>query len=136
MSDTPSIFTRIIRGEIPCHKIHEDEHTFAFLDISPLADGHLLVVPRRQVEQLHDLPPEEAAQLGRVISMLGKRLLSATGAAGYNVLQNNGAVAGQVVMHVHFHLIPRREGDGLGYRWNTQKRTPEQLAEMASKLRA
>ena len=135
MSASPSIFTKIIRGEIPSQRIYEDEHVFAFLDIAPLADGHTLVVPKRQIEQLHDLPPDEAAHVGRVLGKIGARAVAATGAAGYNVLQNNGAAAGQVVMHVHFHIIPRRAGDGLGFRWNAQQRTPEQLAEMAAKIR-
>lgn len=136
MAETASIFTRIIRGEIPSQRVFENEHVLAFLDLAPLADGHTLVVPKRQVEQLHELPADEAAEIGRVLGLLGERIRRATGAEGYNVLQNNGSAAGQVVMHVHFHLIPRRAGDGLGYRWNAQKRTPEQLAEMAEKIRS
>ena len=132
----PSIFSRIIRGEIPCHRIYEDDFVLAFLDINPLADGHTLVVPKREVEHLHQLPAEEAAAVGRRLGMIAERVLAATGAEGYNVLQNNGRAAGQEVPHVHFHIIPRRAGDGLGYRWIPQQRTPEQLAALAARIAA
>jgi histidine triad (HIT) family protein len=132
----PSVFTRIIHGEIPCHRIFENEHVLAFLDISPLADGHTIVIPKRQVERLDGLPPDEAAEIGRCLGAIAARVVSVTGAEGYNILQNNGAVAGQVVPHVHFHIIPRRAGDGLGYRWQPQKRSPEQLAGLAARIAA
>jgi len=131
-----SIFTRIIRGEIPCQRVFEDEHVLAFLDINPLSEGHTLVVPKRQVERLEQLPPEEAAAVGRVLGVIARRILVATGAPGYNLLQNNGAVAGQLVPHVHFHIIPRREGDGLGYRWNARPAAPDALARLAARINA
>jgi histidine triad (HIT) family protein len=131
-----SIFSRIISGEIPCHKVYEDASVFAFLDVNPLADGHTLVVPKREVEQLYELSPDECAAIGRVLPMLVQRVLNATGAEGCNVLQNNGKAAGQQVPHVHFHIIPRRSGDQLGYRWNAGKRSEQELAAMAAKLRA
>jgi len=136
MSSGASIFSRIIRGEIPCHKVFENEHVFAFLDINPLAEGHTLVIPKRQVERLEELSPDEAAEIARVLGMLAKRVLSATGAADYNVLQNNGPAAGQVVPHVHFHIIPRRSGDGLGYRWNAKAGDAAALAALARRLAA
>ena len=130
--DEPSIFTRIIRGEIPCHKVFENNAVFAFLDISPLAYGHTLVVPKRQVERLEDLPADDAAEIGRQLGVIARRVQIATGSRDYNVLQNNGRVAGQVVPHVHFHLIPRRAGDGLGYRWNAGTYPPGRGAELAA----
>lgn len=123
-----SIFSKIIRGEIPSRKIYEDEHVFAFLDINPLATGHTLVIPKREVELLHELPADEAAAIARVLGMLGRQITEAVGAAGYNVLQNNGPEAGQVVPHVHFHIIPRAADDGLGYRWNVKPTTQDELA--------
>lgn len=132
--DQPSIFTRIIRGELPCAKIYEDEHVLAFLDINPLAEGHALVVPRRQVARLEELTPDEAAACARVIGPLAARIIAAVGAPAYNVLQNNGAESGQEVPHVHFHIIPRRSGDGLGYRWNARKADPAALAALAARL--
>lgn len=129
-----SIFTRIIRGEIPCHRIYEDEHVLAFLDINPLAEGHALVVPKREVERLDQLPADDAAAVGRVLGMIARRVLDAVGVEDFNVLQNNGKAAGQEVPHVHFHIIPRRSGDGLGYRWNAKPGKPEALAALARRI--
>jgi histidine triad (HIT) family protein len=131
---TRTIFSRIAAGEIPCQKVFENEYVLAFLDIRPLADGHTLVIPKREVDTLDKLTPEEAAEIGRQLPAIARRVVAATGAAGYNVLQNNGPVSGQEVPHVHFHIIPRRPGDGLGYRWHPQQRTSEQLAAMAAKI--
>lgn len=129
-----SIFTKIIKGQIPCHRVFENEHVIAFLDINPLADGHTLVIPKRQVERLEQLPADEAAQVGRVLGEIAARVLKAVGANDYNVLQNNGRAAGQEVPHVHFHIIPRRSGDGLGYRWNAKPGDHAQLAALAAKV--
>lgn len=129
-----SIFTKIIKGEIPCHRVFENEHLLAFLDITPLSKGHTLVVTKRQVERLEDLPPDEAAEVARQLGAIARRVLTATGAKAYNVLQNNGRVAGQEVPHVHFHIIPRQAGDGLGYRWNAAPAKPEELAELAQRI--
>ncbi|MBI5865136.1 MAG: HIT family protein [Planctomycetes bacterium] len=131
-----SIFTKIIRGEIPCAKVLETDLLIAFLDIAPLAEGHTLVIPKRQVERLEELSPAEAGAIAAVLGPLALRILKATGAGDYNILQNNGAAAGQVVPHVHFHIIPRREGDGLGYRWNAQRSEPAKLAALAERIRA
>ena len=131
-----SIFTKIIKGQIPCQRVFENESVFAFLDINPLSEGHTLVVPKTQVERLEELPPHDAAEVGRCLGSIARAIVRATGAAGYNVLQNNGAVAGQVVPHVHFHIIPRRDGDGLGFRWNARPTSPEELAAVAAKIAA
>lgn len=112
-----SVFTQIVAGEIPSWKVYEDEHVFAFLDIGPLASGHTLVVPKECYVRLDEVPDEVAAALGVALKRVGRAVAAASGCEGWNVLQNNGAVAGQVVMHVHFHVIPRGEGDGLGFRW-------------------
>jgi len=135
-SGSDSIFTRIIKGEIPCQRVFENEYLLAFLDINPLAEGHTLVVPKEQVERLEDLSPESAAEMGRWLGRIARWVLAATGAEGYNVLQNNGRVAGQEVPHVHFHIIPRRAGDGLGYRWNARPADPQYLEELAERIRA
>ena len=104
-----SIFARIAAGEIPCQKVFENEHVLAFLDIHPLADGHTLVIPKQEVAHLDQLAPHVAAELGRVLGLVARKVVQATGAPGYNVLLNNGRVAGQEVEHVHFHIVPRRE---------------------------
>lgn len=116
MSET--IFSRIIRGEIPCHKVYEDTHVLAFLDINPLSPGHTLVIPKEAKATLDQLSDESAAAIGRVLPRIARAIMRATGTKAYNVLQNNGASAHQVVMHVHFHIIPKADdGRGLGIGW-------------------
>jgi len=112
------VFCRILAREIPAHVILDTPACLAFLDVGPLSEGHLLAIPRRHVERLDQLSEDEAAGLARLLPRLSRAVLGATGAPGLNILQNNGSEAGQVVPHVHFHLIPRRANDGLGYRWN------------------
>jgi histidine triad (HIT) family protein len=129
-----SIFAKIVSGAIPCHKVYESAHALAFLDINPLARGHTLVIPKRAVETLDELSPDEAAELGRAVCIVASRVRRVTRAAGYNILQNNGRVAGQEVPYVHFHIIPRATGDGLGFRWNPQKSDPAALAALAAEL--
>lgn len=131
-----SIFARLVAGEIPCQRVFENEHVLAFLDINPLAEGHTIVIPKRTVARLADLAPDEAAELGRVLPEIARKIVAATGAEGFNILQNDGQIAGQEVPHVHFHIIPRRAGDGLGYRWRPQKRTPAELNALAERIRA
>jgi len=113
-----TIFDRILDGAIPCHRVHEDDHVLAFLDIGPLSRGHVLLIPKERKAQLHELSDESAAALGRVLPKLCRAVLQATGATAYNVLQNNGSAAHQVVMHVHFHIIPKHEGRGLELAWH------------------
>ena len=115
MSET--IFSRIIRGEIPCHRVYEDEAVLAFLDVSPLSPGHTLVIPKEAVATLDKLSDESAAAIGRVLPRIARAVMAATGASDFNVLQNNGAAAHQAVFHVHFHIIPKLEGRGLGVGW-------------------
>ena len=112
-----SIFTKIVAGEIPCHRVYEDDHVLAFLDIGPVARGHTLVIPKACYEQLDDVPADVGAALGSALPKVCAALKHVTGCAGVNVLQNNGAPAGQVVMHVHFHLIPRHYLQEINTRW-------------------
>ncbi len=114
-----TIFDKILAGEIPCHRVYEDEHVLAFLDISPLAPGHTLIIPKERKAYLHELSDESAAAIGRVLPRIARAVLAATGAEHYNLLQNNGASAHQAVFHVHFHIIPRVGDLGLGIEWNT-----------------
>lgn len=128
----PTIFDKILRGEIPSFKVYEDEHVFAFLDIGPLSKGHTLVIPKESKAYLHELSDDSAAALGRVLPRLCRAVLKATGATAYNVLQNNGSAAHQAVFHVHFHIIPRFEHEGLGIVWNPtslDKATAAELVE-------
>ena len=136
MGQPPSIFLKIIAGEIPCWKLYEDAQVLAFLDIGPLSRGHCLVIPKTQYVTLDEMPPEEVAAVARVLPRLAKAVMAATGATAYNVLQNNGAVAGQEVNHVHFHIIPRGEGDGLGYRWHPKKLDAEEAKTLQVNIAA
>lgn len=113
-----TIFTKLISGEIPCHRVYEDERVFAFLDISPLSRGHTLVIPKEPAETLDRLSEESAAAIGRVLPRICRAVMEVTGAPAYNVLQNNGRGAHQAVFHVHFHIIPKyADGKGLGLEW-------------------
>ena len=115
MSDC--LFCKIVAGEIPCHRVYEDDHTLAFLDIGPIIEGHTLVIPKQHGVTLDELSDESAAACGVAVKRVGGAVASVTGCAGWNVKQNNGAVAGQEVMHVHFHIIPRNVDDGLRGPW-------------------
>jgi histidine triad (HIT) family protein len=120
MADT--IFGKILRGEIPCHKVYEDEHVLAFLDINPIARGHTLVIPKEPAVTLDALSDDAAAAIGRVLPRIARAVVAASGATAYNVLQNNGVTAHQAVMHVHFHIIPKHDdGTGLGVGWRPTK---------------
>jgi histidine triad (HIT) family protein len=130
-----TVFDRILAGEIPCYRVYEDEHVLAFLDIGPLSPGHTLVIPKERKAYLHELSEASAAALGRVLPRLCRAVLAATGASDYNVLQNNGTRAHQVVMHVHFHIIPRHGQDGLGILWPAGKLAAADAEAVLAKLR-
>jgi histidine triad (HIT) family protein len=132
-----SIFTRIIRGEIPCHRLLENAHVIAFLDVNPLSPGHALVVPREERVHLHELSEPSAAALGAALPKVAAAVLAETGAKDYNVLQNNGTLAHQAVMHVHFHVIPRFEdGRGLGIDWRASPIDHAAGAALAARIAA
>eukprot|EP00003_Mantamonas_plastica_P018798 TRINITY_DN3067_c0_g1_i1.p1 TRINITY_DN3067_c0_g1~~TRINITY_DN3067_c0_g1_i1.p1 ORF type:complete len:204 (-),score=60.30 TRINITY_DN3067_c0_g1_i1:3-614(-) len=119
MSSSDCLFCKIIAGDIPSHKVYEDDNAYAFFDINPLAEGHTLVIPKECHASLTEYDGETVAKVTSVIPKIAKAILETTGKTDWNLLQNNGAKAGQAVFHVHFHIIPRDDNDGLGYRWNT-----------------
>jgi histidine triad (HIT) family protein len=135
MSDEVTVFDRILSGDIPCHKLYEDEHVLAFLDIFPLSRGHCLVIPKERRAQLHELSEESAAAIGRVLPRLAAAVRRATGASAYNVLQNNGAAAHQAVSHVHFHIIPRLGERGLGIGWTPGRLDDEEATRLVADIR-
>jgi histidine triad (HIT) family protein len=106
----PSIFSKIARNEAPAERLFETEHELAFLDIFPKSPGHTLVVPKLEVANFEDLPPERAATLMQTVQIVARGVTRAMGTPHYNLILNNGAAAGQVVFHVHFHIIPRYAG--------------------------
>ncbi len=133
MADT--IFAKIIAGDAPCHRVYEDEHVLAFLDIFPISRGHTLVIPKEPAERLHELSDESAAAIGRALPRLCRAVIAATGAVDYNILQNNGAPAHQAVMHVHFHIIPKyADGSGLGVGWKPRELDAAAAAALAGEI--
>jgi histidine triad (HIT) family protein len=108
--DENNIFAKILRGEIPCQKIYEDEDTLAFLDIMPRTEGHALVVTKEKARDLFDIKPEALAKLMAVVQKLAPRIKEAVVADGVLIQQFNGSAAGQTVFHLHFHIVPIKQG--------------------------
>lgn len=144
-TDPACIFCKIVAGQIPCHKLWEDGRALAFLDVGPLSEGHALVIPKAHYETLDQVPAEDAAAIGAALPALARAIGKATGADAYNILQNNGPAAGQVVPHVHFHLIPRpagnaRDGDvpgnGLPFGWPAGEVDHAKATALAQTIRA
>lgn len=122
------IFCKIISGEIPCEKVYEDEHTFAFLDIHPINRGHTLVVPKAHHENIYSVPQDIFARTMSTVHKLAPKIKQAVGGEGINIGINNDKAAGQLVFHLHVHIIPRFEGDGHAH-WHGN---PYQDGEIAS----
>jgi histidine triad (HIT) family protein len=130
-----TIFSKILRGEIPSHKVYEDDKVFAFLDINPLSPGHTLVIPKEAAATLDALSDESAAAIGRVLPRLCRAVQKATGVTDYNVLQNNGAPAHQAVFHVHFHIIPKPDASsGLGVGWKARPLDAQHAKALAAQI--
>jgi histidine triad (HIT) family protein len=115
--DAQCIFCKIVGGEIPCHKLYEDDDVLAFLDVGPLSQGHTLVIPKGHWVTLDEVPAAVAAGIGGLLPRLSRAVARAAGATAWNILQNNGRAAHQVVQHVHFHIIPKFADSGLGIGW-------------------
>lgn len=130
-----TIFSKIISGEIPCEKIYEDENVFAFLDINPVNPGHTLVVPKKWSSGFLDADEETICKLFLIIQKVAKAIKAATGAEGINIMQNEGAAAGQKVFHLHFHVIPRFSNDGFEHWYGKGYQSEGQKAEVAEKIR-
>lgn len=131
------IFCKIIDGSIPSAKIYEDEHVYAFMDIMPLTKGHTLIIPKNHKENVYDLSEEEASNLFKVVPKIASVLKESFGPVGMNLLNNNGAPAGQSVFHFHLHFIPRYDQtDGFRPTWITKEKTftPEIIQNLAAEL--
>jgi histidine triad (HIT) family protein len=128
MNQDNCIFCKIIAGELPCTKVYEDERVLAFLDIGPLVKGHTLVIPKTHYNPLTAVPPELLAHMISVIQKLTGAMQKTLKADGINIHQANGAAAGQVVPHVHFHIVPRFETDNHHWNWSAKSyETPEEM---------
>ncbi len=131
MYDNTNIFAKILRGEVPCHKLYEDEHCLVFLDIFPVNPGHFLVVPKAQAVTLVELDEELGAHLFRVAHKLSRALrTSGIPCEGVNFWISDGEAAGQEVPHVHLHVIPRFTGDGFGWKVGPHNRQPLPAQEL------
>src|SRR5213080_3117803 len=133
--DPNNIFAKILRGELPCHKIYEDDKTLAFLDIMPRAPGHALVLPKAPARNLLDVAPDDLAHVMRVAQRIANAQVKVFKADGITVQQFNEAAGGQVVFHLHVHVIPRKAGVTLKPPASV-KEAPEVLAAQAKQLAA
>ena len=132
--DPDCLFCRIIAGEIPSVRVHEDERTIAFMDIAPATRGHLLVVPRDHASDVHDIPPDDLAACARAAKLLAGRLRERLGAEGINLLSCSGRAAWQTVPHFHMHVIPRYTGDPLVLPWKPEAGDREDIAAVGAAL--
>lgn len=133
--DNTNIFARILRGELPCHRVSEDADTLAFMDIMPRAPGHTLVIPKNPARNILDIEPASLAKLAVTVQKVAGAVKSAMAADGLTIQQFNESAGGQVVFHIHFHIIPR--WDGISMRPHTSQMAPaDELVANAEKIRA
>jgi histidine triad (HIT) family protein len=132
--DSNNVFAKILRGELPAHKVHEDAETLALMDIMPRVEGHVLVIPKGQARNLLDASPAQLAACMRTAQKVAAAAVKAFGADGVTLLQASEAAGGQVVFHLHFHVMPRWEGKSLGPPAAKMEK-PEVLAANAEKIR-
>ncbi len=135
MSADDCLFCRMVAGQIPVVKIFEDEVVLAFLDIGPISDGHTLVIPKQHFGKLHECPAEMLSAIALRLGKIAGAVAAAMNTEGYNVLCNNGSAAGQVIEHLHFHIIGRNNGDGLFGRWPSYRYQPGKIEEIAARIR-
>jgi histidine triad (HIT) family protein len=130
------VFCKMVDGEIPVTKVYEDDAVLAFLDIGPISDGHTLVIPKQHCTMVHACDPEVLAGVSARLGRIAEAVMAAMDADGYNVLSNNGAAAGQVVDHLHFHVIPRKVGDRVFTQWPSYKYRKGQAEDIAGRIRS
>ncbi|MFA5023559.1 MAG: HIT family protein [Patescibacteria group bacterium] len=128
------IFCKIINQEIPCYRVYEDDKVLAFLDIEPVNPGHILVLPKIHYQNFEDINETDLSALILTVKKIGKLLKDKLGVDGYNVHENNNPIAGQEIPHLHFHIIPRYAGDGLGH-WPGKSYQPGEAEEIIKKLK-
>jgi histidine triad (HIT) family protein len=133
--DENNVFAKILRGEMPCHKVYEDETALAFMDIMPRADGHVLVLPKAPSRNLLDADPGELGTLIARVQKVARAVKLALEADGVTILQYNERAGGQIIFHLHFHVIPRWSGVALGPHTGVQAK-PEVLEAYANKIAA
>ena len=129
------IFCKIIAGDIPCFKLHEDGDTIAFMDINPVNPGHALIIHKAHHQDLFEIPPENAAAVTRTAQKVARAVQATLSPAGMNLLQCNGPAAKQSVMHFHMHVIPRHMEDGLTMNWELVQGDMEAIGALAERIR-
>ena len=129
------IFCKIAAGDLPASRIYEDDQVLAFLDIGPIHEGHTLVIPKSHYDTLDACPPETLMTVARILGRIAQALVEVTGCDAYNCLCNNGRAAGQLVDHVHFHLIPRFKGDRVFSKWPSQQYAEGRIDIVAEAIR-
>ena len=133
--DDNNVFAKILRGELPCHKVYETDQILAFMDVMPRGAGHVLVIPKAKARNLLDVQPDDLAELAKAVQVVAKAAKAAFSADGLTIQQFNESAGGQVVFHIHFHVIPRFEGVALKPHTG-QMEKPDVLAAMADRIRA
>ncbi|MBI5159690.1 HIT family protein [Candidatus Micrarchaeota archaeon] len=128
------IFCKIIKKEIPANIVFENEHALSFLDINPANKGHALIIPKKHAETTLDLNEKELKELVVVVLKVAKAVKKTTGSQAFNIIQNDGKLAGQLVMHAHFHIVPRFENDGLDYRTKRTQYAHGEASELAKQI--
>jgi len=128
------IFCKIVEGSIPSAKVFESESVLAFLDISPASKGHTLVVPKKHYENFSAVPEKELKELMGAVQKISKAVVSATGKESFNIHVSNGRPAGQVIFHLHIHIIPRSENDSVGLVWSHTEYGENEAGELARKI--
>lgn len=128
------IFCKIINGEIPSTKLYEDERSIAILDINPIALGHTLLISKTHYPTLTDMPDKELGLLAEKLPRLCRAIVKGTNSEGFNVIENNGRCSGQIIPHLHFHIIPRRANDEVRFNWSPRVFPKEEMSSVAKAI--
>jgi histidine triad (HIT) family protein len=136
VADEDTIFGKIIRGEIPCVKVCEDEKTFCFMDIMPASKGHCLVVPKKAAADIFEIEPDELAHVAKTAQTVAKAIDKALRPDGINIIQNSRPASGQTVFHLHMHIVPRWEGDGVKLKFGVNEGDMDEIQAIAEQIRA
>jgi histidine triad (HIT) family protein len=128
------VFCKIVAGDIPSYKIYENDYTLAFLDINPVSLGHTLVISKKHYSNLEETPEEELCEMIKTVKKVGLALKDGLGAEGYNILKNNDPIAGQIISHNHFHVVPRKKGDNLP-QWPQGKYVDREVEDILGKIK-
>ena len=134
MKDTNCIFCKIANGEIPSKTLYEDDKFRVILDLGPASKGHALILPKEHYADLYELPEETAGEVMKLAKKMAAQMTQRLGCEGFNLVQNNGELAGQTVFHFHLHLIPRYRDDGQKIGWKPQEATQEELETIRAQI--